>query len=243
MFTSTASAVALSLSLQSFGFTSTSDGAANAEQSTASAHTAGLTAEQSALNYTFDPQPATNQPVLHLGARSDEPTSDAPNEITPPAPSFGAKDSWRINFHAHVGEDVQAEENWQYLAGVGFSYFVEDDLSLDFEFNGMFFDQEQEDGGGFNFNLLLRWHFLARENWSLYLDGGAGLLIGTSQVPDDGSNFNFTPQAGLGASFNVGDSNRLMLGARWHHISNANLFDDNPGRDSIVGYIALSMPF
>jgi lipid A 3-O-deacylase len=41
----------------------------------------------------------------------------------------------------------------------------------------------------------------------------------------------------------VGNDVRLLVGARWHHISNANLYRDNPGRDSLMGYVGLSFPF
>jgi len=37
---------------------------------------------------------------------------------------------------------------------------------------------------------------------------------------------------------------RLFGGLRWHHLSNANLAgsNENPGRDSIMGYIGLDFP-
>ena len=35
----------------------------------------------------------------------------------------------------------------------------------------------------------------------------------------------------------------LAGGIKWHHISNADLFEDNPGRDSIMGYAGVSFPF
>ena len=53
----------------------------------------------------------------------------------------------------------------------------------------------------------------------------------------------FTPQAGGGLTVDVGDDARFVLGARWHHISNANLYRENPGRDSFMVYGALSFPF
>ena len=200
--------------------------------------------ERAALNYTFEPEATTSRPTVRLAALQDSTDATGSAESIEPIADFGAKDSWRLNVQFQIGEDVKTEDNWEYIGGVGFSYFLEDNLSLDFEFNAAYFDQEVGDSEiGANFNLLLRWHFLPRDSWSLYIDGGAGMLLTTDDVPDDGSSFNFTPQAGLGASFDIGNNNRLMVGARWHHISNANLYDENPGRDSIVGYLAVSMPF
>lgn len=128
------------------------------------------------------------------------------------------------------------------LAGVGITDFFASGHSINLELNGLGFIQPGEDALGLNLGLLFRWHFVRQEDFSLYVDGGAGLLGTTSQVPEDGSAFNFTPQVGIGATFPVQDENHLMVGLRWHHISNANLYDPNPGRDSILLYFGLSRP-
>ena len=41
------------------------------------------------------------------------------------------------------------------------------------------------------------------------------------------------------------DGTRLMLGARWHHISNGRYTGDtnNPSRDSLMLYAAVVIPF
>jgi len=75
------------------------------------------------------------------------------------------------------------------------------------------------------------------------MEGGAGLLRTSNNVPTGGSKFNFTPQAGLGMSFDIGNNNRWLLGVKWHHISNANTYDMNPGRDSIMIWTGISFPF
>lgn len=128
------------------------------------------------------------------------------------------------------------------LLGAGASRFFADGHSVNLELNGMAFDQNGGDAAGLNFSTILRWHFLRQENWSMYLDGGAGVLVTTNEVPAAGSSFNFTPQAGGGVTVRLTERQRLMLGIRWHHISNANTFDSNPGRDSIMGYVGLNLP-
>jgi hypothetical protein len=150
---------------------------------------------------------------------------------------------WRI--HGGGGTSVNTRHSGNDLAflGVGVSWFVADWISVDLELNAMYFWQEGDDAFGGNFNLLFRWHFITRDGWTVYIDGGAGLLGTTSDVPFNGSSFNFTPQAGLGMTFELDGNKQLMIGARWHHISNANLSENNPGRDSIIGYVGISMPF
>lgn len=158
-------------------------------------------------------------------------------------PAFGTRGSWRWHVGAGGAMDIKTSRNRLVQSGVGLSYFLVDDLSIDGELNLIYFSQRGDDAVGANFNLTLRYHFLTGDTWSVYADGGAGLLGTTDEVPAGGSNFNFVPHAGVGVSFDVGSNRRLMTGVRWHHISNANTHRDNPGRDSVQAYVSLSFPF
>jgi hypothetical protein len=193
------------------------------------------------LDFAFTP--AVGDDLIALGALADETADPIDSTGDAIAPAFGTADTWRFYVHGGGGVHVKTSDNAFGLAGVGFERFVAEGLSLNFEFNGMYVSQEGDDAWGANVNLLLRWHFICEDTWSAYLDGGAGLLGTTDDVPDNGSSFNFTPQAGAGLTFDIGKNNRLMTGVRWQHISNANLYEDNPGRDSVMVYIGISMPF
>ena len=128
------------------------------------------------------------------------------------------------------------------LVGAGLSKFLFNGHSINLELNSMYFSQPGDDALGLNLGLLMRWHFLRKSNWSLFVDGGAGILGTTSDVPSAGASFNFTPQAGAGTTIKLSEQRRLMLGLRWHHISHADLFGANPGRDSILGYVGIKFP-
>lgn len=156
---------------------------------------------------------------------------------------FGTAGSWRWHVGAGGALDVKTSRNRLLQSGIGASYFVVDNLSLDAELNVIYFSQVGDDAVGANLNISFRHHLLATDTWSLYGDAGAGILGTTEPVPADGSRFNFVPHAGVGMSFDVGRNMRLMTGVRWHHISNANTFRRNPGRDSVQGYVSLSLPF
>ena len=186
----------------------------------------------------FEPMPiitpATPQPAA--------PADDA--DLAPLVARFGEQGSWRWNVQGGFGAEFEDTDNRFGLGGLSFSYFVADDLSVDFEFNGLYFDQETaENAGGFNFNLLLRRHILARDDWSLFVDVGVGVMETSDAVPAGGSSFNFIAQAGGGISFDIGDEVRLLTGVRWHHISNGRTFDTNPSQDSLYVYAGLSFPF
>jgi lipid A 3-O-deacylase len=156
---------------------------------------------------------------------------------------FGREGTTRLNIHGAYASDIKTTDNQFGLVGAGISYFIIENLSLDLELNGMYIDQRGSDAWAANANLLFRWHFFSHETWSLYVDGGAGVFAATKRVPSHGTHFNFTPQAGGGVSFEIAPDVRMMLGIRWHHISNASTSSNNPGRDSVMGYVGVSLPF
>jgi hypothetical protein len=154
---------------------------------------------------------------------------------------FGARDSWRWqligswmgNFE---GAD-QLEMEWSA------SWFFMQDVSLDFGVSGDAILQPGLDAGGGGASLMVRWHFLARTDWSLFADIGCGMLFTNEPVPSDGGRVNFTPRAGVGGTVAIGGSARLMGGLRWYHISNANTGQENPGRDSLQAFGGVTFPF
>ncbi len=180
------------------------------------------------------------------------PSAGAPPSVSvasEPAPAFGEKGSWRWNLTEGFAVDVADHQNRFALVGGGFSYFMIDNLSLELEFNALYVHQEGPSAVGANFNLLARWHVLAKEQWSLYVEGGAGMLGTTERVPAAtpdsaaGGRFSFTPQLGLGVSYQITLNTRVLVGARLHHISNARTRADNPPRNSLLLYAGLSLPF
>lgn len=174
-----------------------------------------------------------------LAAPNEQPVSE--NSIP-----FGKRgtERWYIQGAGAVTIDNDDDEGQKFgLVGGGLSYFFANGHSVNLELNTMAFDQAQEDALGLNLGIIFRWHLYRQENWSLYFDGGAGILGTTNQVPSAGSSFNFTPQVGIGGTINLNREQRLMMGIRWHHISNADLYENNPGRDSIMGYFGINFPY
>ena len=156
---------------------------------------------------------------------------------------WGQEGSWGWGVHGGYARDMKHHENELALLGIEFDYFIEDNLSLDIGLNILDVTQAGDNTDGLNFTLQLRWHAIAKENWSFFLEGGVGMLWTEDNVPSDGSDFNFTPQVGLGFSFDAGNQARWLLGFRWHHISNANTHRTNPGRDSIMIWAGITFPF
>lgn len=156
----------------------------------------------------------------------------------PAAPRFGAKDSVRVNIEGEwIGDFEDAN---QAQGRIGASWFFVQDAELAFYGTGGYAWQPGEDAGTYGLDLELRWHFLAREEWSLFASAGGGVMGSTSAVPSDGSQFNFTPSLGGGATVEVADGVRLYLSARWYHVSNGGTYADNPGRNGLGLWAGLS---
>ncbi len=171
--------------------------------------------------------------------RSSDLIAQSAGEEAPPKFGQAGKPRWYVQ--GGVGADF--DDDLFGLVGTGVSYFVFDNHSINLELNGLAVDQQNNNAVGLNLALLVRSHWIRGENWSIYIDGGAGLLTTNNDVPDAGSSFNFTPQIGGGATFAVNDTQRIMTGLRWYHISNANTFEANPGLDAVYGYVGYNFPF
>jgi len=182
---------------------------------------------------TLDSDRAQGTPDASAGA--------APAAAAPAVPRFGAAGSWRWQILGGGGIGTDSISNAQF--GVGVSWFVVDDLSIDVQVNADYFNQPGPSAWGGDVELLFRWHFLARDTWSLYVDGGCGLMWTSHDVPPDSASFNFIPQAGAGVTWEIAEDTRLMLGARWFHVSNANTGSPNPSYDGVFAYAGVSFGF
>lgn len=173
-----------------------------------------------------------------------EPIAPSPeaSEASEPRPPFGTAGQGHWYVQGAAAAPIDGESHFFGLAGAGISQFFATGHSINAELNAMGFAQSGDDALGLNLAVLLRWHFIRQPNWSIYIDGGAGILGTTNPVPIGGSSFNFTPQVGGGTMIRLNDDNQLMVGVRWHHISNANLYENNPGRDTVMLYVGLMMP-
>ena len=168
-------------------------------------------------------------------------STDAPSiGATPSAPArrFGEQWSWRLDVEADWINDL-SDAN-QAMARIGVAWFFVEHVELAGYVTGGYVWQPVENAGAYGLDLELRWHFLARDTWSLFASVGGGLMGSTASVPDGGSEFNFTPSLGLGCTLEVASDVRLYLSARWFHVSNAGTYADNPGRDNLSVWAGLS---
>jgi len=82
----------------------------------------------------------------------------------------------------------------------------------------------------------------APQSWiQPFVAASVGFLYFQDDIPvPDSSRFNFTPEIGLGVQFFFAPKSALMLGYKFHHISNAGISGNNPGMNSHVIYAGFS---
>lgn len=159
-------------------------------------------------------------------------------------PAFGAGGTWRANLIGGVISDFSTTTGGEFRAE--FEYFLVDRLSLvpTFELGGFV-----QDGGDdpllVSGALLLRWHFLEGEGWTVFADAGAGVAYLTGDLPPGTNGIKFNPQIGAGFTLELakGAPTRLIGGVRWYHLSNARTGESNDGFDGAEAYLGLSLPF
>ncbi len=76
-----------------------------------------------------------------------------------------------------------------------------------------------------------------------YVEVGLGFIYTTQHVHEQGSQFNFTTQLGIGSQFFLSDHYALTAGYRFRHMSNAGMDSPNRGVDFHFGIIGLTYIF
>jgi hypothetical protein len=175
-------------------------------------------------------------------------THDRSEQVNLPRPRPFSAGTWGMQLTAsYISELSHGQREQLWAPSVGISAYVADRLAITGELPIYFIDQQAGDAAvAAGFNLLLRYHFYERGPLSFFIDGGAGVFVGDKRVPRDGTNFNFTPQVGLGVTYYLGDSVYLIGGARAWHLSNAGIRGNprNPSVDfAIQTYMGVTVFF
>jgi len=169
---------------------------------------------------------------------TSEPVVGAPQENRPYATQGSV--AWWVE----LGGGSNFDRGWMVMGGVGVEWYPVDGFALGVRLDGIGVNlSDTPTTGGVGAAILLRWHFLRRDTWSLYFDGGCGLAYFADSVPRGAAQLNFTPQCGVGMSYALDTDIRLLTGVRWYHISNAQTASSNPGVDMLELYVGAAFTF
>src|SRR5687768_15488611 len=131
-----------------------------------------------------------------------------------------AKGAWNLEVSGSYTTPIRFSENEFYSATVGAGYYIVDNLSLGAELQVYYADQPTTDTMIVGLGPLLRWHVLAIDRFSLFLDAGGSVTYAWREVPEFGTHFNYTGKVGLGATYALREDLHLVGGIRYFHLSN-----------------------
>lgn len=183
-----------------------------------------------------------DRPLSILGELT-QPEDISPDDFEVSRP-FGTKDTQHIMVGTLLAPDFVG--NLDNNIHGQWTYFLIDDLEVGAEVALWSFYQDNSTVG-VSTSLVIRHHIYQAPRWSFFGEVGIGVLAATDNVPDDGTNFNLMPRAGVGFTYKLFEDQptRLIAGVRWHHISNARLAGEerNPARDAPCLYAGVLFDF
>ena len=183
--------------------------------------------------FQFQPESAVS---LDLSLDDDE------SAVAVDKPAFGEQGSVRGQFGATIASDFN--DTNLFLVNGSVSWFILDGFSVDLELDAGYVNQSEAGNGvGGGAGVMIRWHMIRKPTWSFYGEAGAGMFFSSVDVPEGSGQVKFSPQVGFGVSFDVAEDLRMMVGARWVHLSNARTTSNNPGFDGLGLYAMLSFGF
>ena len=150
--------------------------------------------------------------------------------------------TWAVELDGSYIYPLRFSEDEFYQGALTASYYFADDVSVGAEVSGYFVDQPSDDAVALGGGVLLRWHFVQAERFTLFVDGGFGVSIADTQVPEGGTHFNYTPKGGGGATVRLRHEVHLIGGVRFFHQSNANIHERvrNPSFDGAQYYVGVA---
>ena len=80
-------------------------------------------------------------------------------------------------------------------------------------------------------DFILKYRHPLTNKLQFYIEGGLGLMWSSQHTYEQGTQFNFTEQAGVGFSYFFSRSKSLNIGYRYRHFSNAGIEEPNAGVD------------
>jgi hypothetical protein len=150
------------------------------------------------------------------------------------------KGTWNFSLYGSYVTPIRYSDNRFYNVNAAYGYYFWNNNSINLELQGSYVDQPGSDDDALlgAIGILGRWHFLVRDGWSLFIDGGGMVSYADHEVPIFGTNFNFIGKVGVGATIDLhalGDDAYLIGGIRYFHLSNGQIRgrDDNPSYDGI----------
>lgn len=151
------------------------------------------------------------------------------------------KGTWDLELSASYVHQIRFSDDKFYNVTLGGGYYLADNISLSAELQGYYVDQPFDDAIVGGLGVLLRWHLIHFDRFTIFADGGGGVSMADAEVPNFGTHFNFTGKVGPGLSYALDDRTHLLGGVRYFHLSNWNIHgrDQNPSYDGVQFWVGM----
>jgi len=151
----------------------------------------------------------------------------------------------RISFYGDLGASFgyYASKTTVYQNNIGLLYKIRKYMSLGAEFSTVHVTDDKNNTWGVGLRPFVRFYLIRRNNFRLFFQSGAGLILFADNYPKpsgffgdnrEGTRLNGSPKYGLGTEFKINNQLSGQVGL-WHiHFSNGNnpSYERNPGHDS-----------
>jgi hypothetical protein len=101
------------------------------------------------------------------------------------------------------------------------------------------FQSDRAEGAGFS-PVMFRWNLREHGPIQPFFEIAGGVVATNRNVPEGTTRLNFSTHAGPGARVRVAERWSVVVGYRFHHLSNGTTAARNPGINSHVGYVGLA---
>lgn len=189
--------------------------------------------------------------AVFVGLALFAPPVTAQEPASPPAPNWSSE--WTAYWAAGPAVSVfhSVGERWVQDTVVSWGHVVTavhgsgalaGRLSLHVEGSPLVTVFQRERANGFGGTpLLLRWNQARPGRWAWFAEIAGGLLHTDNPVPEDTLRLNFTAHGGVGVRVRFGEHHAMLVGYRFHHISNGDRGVTNPGVNSNQVFAGVSV--
>lgn len=146
-----------------------------------------------------------------------------------------------LSTELHYMTEYKGEPESLASVNLGLDWYLVDRAALGLELPVYLAHDEDGNTLGAGLDLVGRYHFLEAGKFTFFGDIGVGVMETADDWPAGGTRLNFTYMAGLGITYQLSQRISLIAGARYQHVSNANIEgrDRNPALNSFGGHIGL----
>lgn len=129
--------------------------------------------------------------------------------------------------------------------GGRYLYFVDDSFAIGPGLNATWFKTDGQETFAGEFEAIGRGYMWNATNFRAYFDLSGGWQQSTHEVPEGGTQWNMTFSFGPGFELPVGGGRNVIIGARYHHMSNAlgRQNDRNPSQNEARFFLGFGWEF